>query len=84
MKTTVEIPDAMFRQAKARSAERGISLKQFFSEAVREHLHRMPTAALDPPWKKAFGGLRHLHKENKRIERLIEKEFEQVDREEWI
>ena len=84
MKTTVEIPDAVFRQAKARSAERGITLKQLFSEAIREHLLRSPGASAEPPWKKAFGGLRHLHKENKRIERLIEKEFEQVDLEDWV
>ncbi len=32
---------------------------------------------------KGFGGLRDLHRETKRIERVIEKEFERIDEEEW-
>jgi hypothetical protein len=32
----------------------------------------------DRPWQAAFGGLRSLHHENRRIERLIEAEFEQL------
>lgn len=86
VKTTVEIPDPIFRQAKAVAAERGISLKEFFTVAVREQLRRTvgdTGKSADPPWKKAFGGLRDLHKENKRIERIIAKEFERIDEEEW-
>ena len=30
-----------------------------------------------------LGVLKHLHRENKRIERIIEKEFETIDEEEW-
>lgn len=87
MKTTVEIPDALFRQAKAQSAQRGISLKDFFAEAVREQLRRNPESARagvqEPPWKRAFGGLRDLHRENKRIDRIIAREFERIDEEDW-
>ncbi len=88
MRTTVEIPDPLFQQAKALSAQRGISLKQFFTEAVKEQLRRKgsdagPGKPQAPPWMKAFGGLRDLHQENKRIERVIEREFERIDEEEW-
>ena len=38
MKTTLEIPDSVFRRAKARAAERGIPLRQFVTEAVEEKL----------------------------------------------
>ena len=38
MKTTIEIPDAVFRQVKALAASRGISLKRFFTEALQEHI----------------------------------------------
>jgi len=34
-------------------------------------------------WMLAFGGLRDLHRENLRVERLIEQEFERVDEEDW-
>jgi hypothetical protein len=34
------------------------------------------------PWENAFGGLKDLHRENRRIERLIAAEFETIDKEE--
>jgi hypothetical protein len=82
MKATVEIPDALFRQAKATAAERGVSLKDLLTHALREHLWegRMPA----PPWMSALGGLRHLHKETSRINRLLEKEFERIEEDEWV
>jgi hypothetical protein len=83
MKTTVEIPDSLFRQAKATAAQQGTSLKDFLTEAVREQLRRK--AALpspNKPWMRAFGGLRDLHRESKRLERVIQREFERIDEEE--
>ena len=38
MKTTLEMPDQIFRRAKARAAERGIPFRQFVTEAVRDKL----------------------------------------------
>ena len=38
MKTTIELPDATFRQAKVLAAARGTTLKQFFTEALDEKL----------------------------------------------
>jgi len=40
-------------------------------------------AAPEKPWMLAFGGLRDLHHETLRVERVIEQEFEQVDEEDW-
>jgi hypothetical protein len=31
----------------------------------------------------AFGGLRKLHKETNRINRVLEQEFEQIEEDEW-
>jgi hypothetical protein len=84
VKTTVELPDLLFRKAKSAAAEEGKSLKEFFTEAVTDRLCRnaAPPGKAEP-WRVAFGELRHLHRENKRIERIIEDEFEQIDEEEW-
>ena len=82
MKTTLEIPDKVFRKAKARAAERGIPLRQFVTEAVEEKL-AAPMPAGDKPWMKLVGGLKHLHEENVRIQKLIDEEFEQIDAEDW-
>jgi predicted nucleic acid-binding protein len=38
MKTTIEIPDRLFRKAKSKAAERGQTLKEFMAEALREKL----------------------------------------------
>jgi hypothetical protein len=83
MKTTVGIPDSLFRQAKATAAQQGTSLKDFLTEAVREQLRRK-TALPSPnkPWMRAFGGLRDLHPESKRLERVVQQEFERIDEEE--
>lgn len=83
MKTTLEIPDAIFRRAKSAAAERGIPLRQFVTEAVREKL-KTPSGAADKPWMKSFGKLRHLRKETARINQLIEDEFEQIEDEDRL
>jgi hypothetical protein len=79
VKTTLEIPDPVFRKAKARAAERGIPLRQFVTEAVEEKLASPPAANR----MKGFGDLRHLRKETARIQRLIDQEFEKIEPEDW-
>ncbi len=82
MKTTVEIPDPLFRQAKTAAAARGQSLKEFLTEAVEDRLQRGAGSAARP-WEALFGALKDLHRENRRIERVIEAEFGTIDEEEW-
>ena len=68
VKTTVEIPDQLFREAKASAALRGIPLKEFVAEALRERLRSQPGRT--PRWMQASGGLRDLHRENQRLRRV--------------
>lgn len=82
MKTTLEIPDRIFRKAKSKAAERGIPLRQFVTEAVEDKLKTAPTAGRKP-WMKHLGKLKDLRKETERINRLIEQAFEEVDPEMW-
>jgi hypothetical protein len=82
MKTTLEIPDPVFRQAKAKAAEQGIPLRQFVTEAVENELRARPTAG-QRPWIRLAGRLRHLRKETARVNQLIEREFESIEPEEW-
>lgn len=84
VKTTIELPDTLYRKLKSTAAEEGRSIKQILTEAVTERLRRGPGASTSAkPWEAAFGGLKSLHRENLRIERLIEAEFEKIDQEEW-
>ena len=80
MKTTLEIPDAIFRRAKTVAAERGIPLRALVSEALMDKL-RAQGDSNRKPWMKTFGTLRHLRKETARINQIIEKEFDQIETE---
>ena len=84
MKTTLEIPDTIFRKAKARAAASGIPLRQFITEAVQAKLETKPAAPHDKPWMRGAGALKHLHKETVRIQKLIDEEFEQIEPELWV
>ena len=78
MKTTLEIPDAVFRRAKAKAAEQKIPLRQFVTDAVSAKLQAGPADQAQARARLA-GGLRRLRKESARINRLIESEFEQIE-----
>jgi len=80
VKTTLEIPDFLFRRAKSVAAERGIPLRQFVTEAVQE---KLKTTSHERPWMKHLGKLKHLHRDRKQIEKRIDEAFEQIDPEIW-
>ena len=79
VKTTLEIPDPLFRRAKSAAAERGIPFRALVTEALSEKLR----PAQSKPWMKGFGKLRALHKETQSIDRRIQGEFGQVDADLW-
>jgi len=79
MKTTLEIPDAVFRRAKAAAAERGIPLRTLVTEALADSLRAKGNGRGRKPLLKGFGALRHLRKETARINRIIEEEFERIE-----
>lgn len=82
MKTTLEIPDAVFRRAKSAAAERGIPLREFVTQAIKERLAHDGQPGRRP-WVRQMGKLRHLRKETARINRLIEEDSEKIDAEMW-
>ena len=78
MKTTVEIPDPIFRRAKSVAAAREISSREFVIEALKDKLAREAHVS-ERPWLKLVGKLKHLHKETLRVNPLIEVETERID-----
>lgn len=82
MKTTLEIPDGIFRRAKSVAAERGIPLRVLITEALADKLK--DDNGSSKPWMTAFGKLRHLRRETARINRIIEEEFEEIDAEDRL
>jgi hypothetical protein len=82
MKTTLEIPDAVFRRAKSAAAARGVPFREFVTEAVKDKL-APKTRAEKKPWMKFVGKLKYLSKETARINRLMEEDSEKIDPEMW-
>jgi hypothetical protein len=83
MKTTLELPDPLFRKAKATAAERGQSLKEFVTEALRDKLvlDTGRAHAGGPAWMTGFGKLKRLHKETIRVQSVVDQEFEVIESE---
>jgi hypothetical protein len=70
MKITFEIPDPIFRRAKAVAAQRGIALRVLVTEAIEEKLASASQEG-EKPWVRLAGGLKHLHEETMRINGII-------------
>ena len=81
MKTTIDIPDPLFRAAKSKAAERGQALKEFVAEALQQKLagHAGKLQAGEPEWMQGFGKLRRLHAETIRIQDTIDEAFESIE-----
>jgi hypothetical protein len=81
MKTTLEIPDPLFRRAKSKAAERGQTLRQLVTEALQEKLAPRAGRALagEPEWMRGFGKLGRLRKETRRIQARVREVFETIE-----
>lgn len=83
MKTTVEIPDSLYRQIKARVAASGQTVKAFFVDAVRDKLAGdKARAGSEEGWRAVFG--KADKKDVEEVQRIIDEEFSRIDPEDWI
>jgi hypothetical protein len=84
VKTTLEIPEPLFRQLKISAAKQGKTIRAVVNEALTEKLNRSQNGVEDvPAWRVAFGGLRRLRDETAKIDQDIATEFSRVNSEEW-
>jgi hypothetical protein len=82
VKTTLEIPDTLFRRAKSVAARDGKSLKQYVNEAIEEKL-KAGASRTRPEWLKLFGAIKGHRAELRRIDAVMVDEFERIDPEDW-
>jgi metal-responsive CopG/Arc/MetJ family transcriptional regulator len=85
MRTTIELPDSLFREVKASAARQGMRLKDYVTEALQDKLAKRPTHA-EKPWMK-FAGIAandpEMVAELRRIEQIVDENFGQIEEEEW-
>jgi hypothetical protein len=78
MKTTLNIPDAIYREMKTRAAQQGGTVRAFVLEAIQEKLNgRRRTGG----WRTVFG--KAAHKSVRSVQRVIDEEFSRIDAEDW-
>lgn len=71
MQTTLRIDDEIFRRAKTKSSELGLSLTRFFEEAVEERLSRLeerPVQRVELPVSSVSGSALTTEELKRRIE----------------
>jgi hypothetical protein len=84
MKTTIDIPDALAREAKVLAAREGVTLRAIVTRALQGELsRRAERPGRRPPWLRSFGALKSLRPESRRITKAIEEQFERTDEEMW-
>ncbi len=55
MRTTINIPDHLFKKAKIKAVEEGISLKELFTRSLENELSEMDSTGQLTPWKALKG-----------------------------
>jgi hypothetical protein len=55
MRTTIDIPDPLMKKAKMKAVEKGITLKELFTELLEKELCSDPMNHQNAPWKQLKG-----------------------------
>ena len=81
MKTTIEIPDAILREAKSVAASRGESMREFFENALRGHLASLYLPEGEEPWRAVFGKAEK--GATAEVDAVVKADCERIDYESW-
>ena len=87
VKTTLEIPDALYREVKIKAAQTGTTVTAIVQTALKRELTantNQPNAQTEKPWTKWAGCLSEVPKaEHKKIRQRIDGTFSGIDKEMW-
>ena len=82
MKTTVEIPDPLYRQIKARAALKGQTVRTYLTDALKDKIKsEAKNRNKKPGWLKLAGGLPD--QAVREIQDIIDEEVSKIDPVEW-
>jgi hypothetical protein len=83
MKTTLEVPDSLFRRAKATAARKGQTMAAFINAAIEAKLADDAETVREKPWMQYAGIFSNERTESRRILHRIEEECERIHEEDW-
>jgi hypothetical protein len=82
MRTTIDLPDPLFRRSKAAAALAGVPLREFVAAALRAYLAGHGEAVPEQSgWRAVFGKVEA--QDVAEVDRVVEEEFGRVEPEEW-
>lgn len=81
MKTTLEIPDELYRQVKALAALSGRTVKDLVNELLRKTVAEDRATPGERGWRSVFGEAHPA--EVRRVQSIIDDELSRVDLDEW-
>jgi hypothetical protein len=82
MKTTVEVPDKLYRQIKSRAASQGQTIKAFFLDALRDKLAKESNSnGKKSGWRAVFGKAKK--EDVDAVQSAIDEKFSLIDLEDW-
>lgn len=83
MKTTVELPDELLRNARLYAAERGKTFKSVLIEALDLLMFNGQSQPTRPGWEALAGAFASDSEETAEIQAYIDREFSRIDPEDW-
>lgn len=81
MKTTIELPDTLLRQAKSAAALRGESLRELVERALEGHLATLGSGSGHEAWRSVFG--QASRDATEAVDAVVAEELEQIDLASW-
>lgn len=83
MRTSIEIPDPLFRQLKIRAAELGVPMRELLIRGAERELEQARPEKGQEAWRKFYGMFADDKDEIDSIQARIDEEFEPIDPDEW-
>ncbi len=86
MKTTLELPDPLFREVKATAALKGMKIKDFVAEALVEKLKSSSATPASRPWMSLTGRAASdpaMQAALQTLDEAVEAEFSTIDEADW-
>ena len=82
MKTTLDVPDSLYRQIKARAALKGQTIRAFFLDAIQDKLNaERAGGSKDTGWRSVFG--KATKDDISQLQQILDDEFSKIDFEAW-
>ena len=82
MKTTLDVPDTLYRQIKARAALKGQTIRAFFLDAIQEKLRaERAGTSKTTGWRSVFG--KASKDDVSQLQQVLDDEFSKIDAESW-